>query len=119
MIELTQSLRRVCSHLDDVRGIALVGMDGLVVEEIKQDPMVELQTLAAEMSMSIKYLMEAAQSGSLGKLEYLQFGTAAGIVIVTGVGTDYFFLLVLKNGGNGGRGRFYLQLEADQLAGEI
>lgn len=119
MIELVQSLRRVCNHLDDVRGIALVGTDGLIVEEIKQDPMVDLAALAAEMSVLTKSLEDTAESGSLGRIRDVQVDASEGIMILAGVGREYFLLLVLRPGGNSGRGRFYMHLEADRLAGEV
>lgn len=119
MIELVQSLRRIMSHLDDVRGIALVGMDGLVVEEIKQDPLADLHTLAAELSVSLKQLTEVTESCALGRLETFQMEAAAGVAIVTAVGSEYFLLLVLRPGGNSGRGRFYMQLEAHRMAEEF
>ena len=119
MIELVHSLRRVCNHLDDVRGITLVGMDGLVVEELQLDPLTDLSTLAAELSVVLKGLGETVSSCSMGQLENLQIGTEEGVILVQGVGSEYFFMLVLKPGGNSGRGRFYLQLEADRVATEI
>jgi predicted regulator of Ras-like GTPase activity (Roadblock/LC7/MglB family) len=119
MIELVQSLRRVCNHLDDVRGIALVGTDGLVVEEIKQDPMVDLAALAAEISVLLKSLEHTVQAGSLGQFQDVQVETTGGTMILAGVGQEYFLLLVLRPGGNAGRGRFYVQLEADRLVGEV
>ncbi|MFQ5508187.1 MAG: roadblock/LC7 domain-containing protein [Leptospirillia bacterium] len=119
MMELVQSLRRVCSHLDDVRGIALVGMDGLVVEELKPDPLVDLSVLAAELSVTLKSLQEGAVAGGLGQLESIQLGASEGIIIVSGIGSEYFLLLVLAPGGNPGRGRFYLQMEAGRLVSEF
>jgi predicted regulator of Ras-like GTPase activity (Roadblock/LC7/MglB family) len=119
MIELVQSLRRVCNHLDDVRGIALVGTDGLIVEEIKQDPMVDLAALAAEISVLLKSLEHTVQAGSLGDFRDVQVETTGGTMILSGVGKEYFLLLVLRPGGNAGRGRFYVQLEADRLVGEF
>jgi predicted regulator of Ras-like GTPase activity (Roadblock/LC7/MglB family) len=119
MIELVQSLRRVCNHLDDVRGIALVGTDGLIVEEIKQDPLLDLAALAAEVSVLLKALEATAEAGNLGVLQDVQLEAAEGIVIIGGVGESYFVLLVLRPGGNAGRGRFYVQMEAGRLAGEV
>lgn len=119
MIELVQSLRRIMSHLDDVRGIALVGMDGLIVEEIKQDPLADLGTLAAELSVSLKQVADAAEGCGLGKLETFQMEAAEGVAIVTAMGPEYFLLLVLRPGGNSGRGRFYMQLEAHRMAEEF
>jgi predicted regulator of Ras-like GTPase activity (Roadblock/LC7/MglB family) len=119
MIELVHSLRRVCNHLDDVRGIALVGADGLIVEEIKQDPLLDLAALAAELSVMLKSLGDTVRAGSLGRMENFQVETTGGIMIVAGVGADYFLMLVLRPGGNSGRGRFYVQLEAERLDGEV
>ncbi len=119
MIELVHCLRRVCNHLDDVRGIALVGIDGLVVEELQLDPLADLSTLAAELSVVIKDLAENVEAADLGSLETLQMATTEGVVLITSVGSSHFFMLVLKPSGNSGRGRFYLQLEADRLASEI
>jgi predicted regulator of Ras-like GTPase activity (Roadblock/LC7/MglB family) len=120
MIELVQSLRRVCNHLDDVRGIALVGTDGLVVEEIKQDPLLDVAALAAEASVLIKSLEDMVRTGALGRMQDFQLEAEEGTVIVAPVGGGaYFLLLVLRPGGNSGRGRFYLQMEAGRLAGEV
>lgn len=119
MIKLVQSLRRVANHLDDIRGIALVGADGLVVEALQLDPLVDMNTLAAELSVSRKDLTGAASGAAMGVLAGFQIDTTEGAVQVVGVNDDYFLLMVIKPDGNPGRGRFYLRLEAERLATEL
>ncbi|MBI5136260.1 MAG: hypothetical protein HZA24_02870 [Nitrospirae bacterium] len=119
MIKLVQSLRRVANHLDDVRGIALVGADGLVVEALQLDPLADMTTLAAELSVSRKDLHGAVRGAGMGGLNGFQIDTAEGCVQVVGVNDEYFLLMVIKPDGNPGRGRFYLRLEAERLAVEL
>ncbi len=119
MIEVVQSLRRVTNHLDDVRGIALVGADGLLVEALQLDPLADLATLAAELSVVRKDLDQAVQSVGMGALECVQLETPEGSVLLSGVGGGYFLLMVIQPDGNPGRARFYLQLEADRMTPEF
>ncbi|MDH5527475.1 MAG: hypothetical protein OEY97_09235 [Nitrospirota bacterium] len=119
MAELVHSLRRVCSHLDDVRGIALFGIDGLVVEEIRQDPLVDLSMLGAELSVSLKGTQESTTSAQLGTVQAMQIKMDNALVLVQTISAEYFLLLVLRAGGNPGRALFYLQNEAERLVSEF
>ncbi len=119
MIEVVQSLRRVTNHLDDVRGIALVGPDGLMVEALQLDPLADLTALAAELSVTRKDLTQAVQGAGMGNLDGIQLETEEGSVLVAGLAGGYFLLMVIQPDGNPGRGRFYLRLEADRLAPEF
>ncbi|MDH4228637.1 MAG: hypothetical protein OEW11_02690 [Nitrospirota bacterium] len=119
MVELVHSLRRVCSHLDDVRGIALMGIDGLSVEEIRQDPLVDLSVLGAELSVIFKGTRDSTTSEQLGHVRSIQINMENALVLVQTISREYFLILVLRADGNAGRGRFYLQHEADRLVSEF
>jgi len=119
MIELVQSLRRVANHLDDIRGIALSGTDGLVVEALQLDPLVDLTALAAELSVSLKEIGASVLGAGMGGLNGFQLDTEEGLVLLSPVSDSHFMLAVVKPGGNGGRAKFYLQLESGRLATEL
>jgi predicted regulator of Ras-like GTPase activity (Roadblock/LC7/MglB family) len=119
MIELVQSLRRVANHLDDIRGIALSGADGLVVEALQLDPLVDLSALAAELSVSLKELGGSAEGAGMGALSGFQLNTTEGLVLVARVNDNHFVMMVVKPDGNSGRARFYLEIEAGRLAAEL
>ena len=47
-MSLTASLQIILDGVEDAEGVALVGMDGIIVDEAKRLPTLDLHSLAAE-----------------------------------------------------------------------
>lgn len=114
-----ESLRRVTNNIEDSLGIAMVGMDGIVVEEHKKDPLLDLQSLGAEYCAVIKDIERASSSLGLGSSKEISVITDKTIIVLNRINEDYFLLLVLGSEGNFGKGRFLLKREIAFIEKEL
>lgn len=118
-MSLTESLGRVLDQLDAARGVALVDMDGIVVEEQRRDPALDLPALAAECCGLFKTLAQVAQDSGLGAPEEFSVGAAGGQLVVRRITSEYFTLLVIAPNGLFGKGRYLLRREAAAIRQEL
>jgi predicted regulator of Ras-like GTPase activity (Roadblock/LC7/MglB family) len=96
-----------------VRGGALAGADGLVVEEWQFSPQGhDLAALCAEMAQFFKESGRIAGENGLGGASELLLAGEQGMVLVRKVTEDYLLLLVAEPGAVPGKCRFYLRLGA-------
>ncbi|MBI3812737.1 MAG: roadblock/LC7 domain-containing protein [Nitrospirae bacterium] len=118
-MSLAESLRRVVQELDEAGGVAIVGMDGIVVEEQKRDPRIDLQTLGAEFSGLFRSAGKLAESVEFGEVSELMTSAERSVVILRRVTAEYFLVLVIHPDGNLGKARFLLRRAGSQLKMEL
>ncbi|MEK6779653.1 MAG: hypothetical protein AABY80_08280 [Candidatus Deferrimicrobiota bacterium] len=99
-------------HRNDasIRGGALAGADGLVVEEWQVSPQRhDLPALCAEMGQFFKESGRIAGENGLGSATEVFVAGELGMVLVRRVTEDYLLLLVADPGAVAGRCRFHLR----------
>jgi predicted regulator of Ras-like GTPase activity (Roadblock/LC7/MglB family) len=114
-----ESLRRIVNNIEDASGIALVGMDGIVVEEHKKDPMLDLPSVGAECCTIVKEVEKVAESLRLGSMDDLSFATEKGMILIRRINRDYFLVLAIGSEGNFGKGRYLIKREIPILEKEL
>ncbi len=114
-----ESLRRITNNMEDSLGVALVGMDGIVVEEHKRDLLLDLDSLSAEYCSLIKNLGKTADSQSMGIMQELSVVADKSTIILKRINEEYFLLLVVGSDGNFGKGRFLMRREMYYLEKEL
>lgn len=93
-----------------IRGGALAGADGLVVEEWQVSPQRhDLPALCAEMGQFFKESGRIAGENGLGSATEVFVAGELGMVLVRRVTEDYLLLLVADPGAVAGRCRFHLR----------
>jgi predicted regulator of Ras-like GTPase activity (Roadblock/LC7/MglB family) len=118
-MSLADSLQRVIEDLEESHGLALVGTDGIVVEERKRNDQLDLQVLGAEFNGLLKTAGKLGDSVGFGGITELVTSAERFVVIIRQVTADYFLILVIQAGGNLGKARFLLRRAAMQLATEL
>ena len=118
-MSFVENLRKITNNLEDALGVALVGMDGIVVEEHRRDTLLDLPTLAAEFSTVLRQIEEITGSLPFGPSQELCVLGDKGLILIKKVNSDYFLLLVIHAEGNFGKGRFLLKREVAQLEKEL
>ncbi|MFQ5456268.1 MAG: roadblock/LC7 domain-containing protein [Nitrospirota bacterium] len=112
------SLKRVIEGIgEDSLGIALVGTDGIVVEEYKKDLLLDIQALGAEYCTFLKETDKISLNSGL--TEELTVTNDNVIIILKRISEDYFLILVIRAGGNFGKSRFLLKRESAVLKDEL
>ncbi len=114
-----ESLRRIANNMEESLGVALVGMDGIVVEEHKKDPLLDLHSLGAEYCTAIRNLEKTSDSLSLGVMRELSIVAEKSTILLKRINDDYFLILVIGSDGNFGKGRFLMKKEIFQLEKEL
>lgn len=118
-MSFVESLRRVTNNLKDSKGIALVGMDGIVVEEHKKDPTLDLQSLGAEYSSMMREVQKTSAALQMGDAREVSVLTDKAIVITRQISPEYFLVLVVESEGNFGKGRFLMRKEIASIEKEL
>ncbi len=116
---LTEVLQGITRELGDLMGIAVVGVDGIVVEEYKTGQNIDLQSIGAEYSTIIKEIGKASSSLSLGKMKEISVTTDKATVLMGQINAEYFLIMFIKPEGNFGKGRFLLRRELQRLEKEL
>jgi predicted regulator of Ras-like GTPase activity (Roadblock/LC7/MglB family) len=118
-MSLKEGLKEVIAGLDGAQGIALVGLDGIVVEEERADSQLDLQGLGAEWCGIVRQVDKALSSMDMGDSGEVSALAAERVVVARKIKGDYFLLLVMNRDGNFGKGRYLLRRAEIKLEGEL
>jgi len=118
-MSFAEVLRGMTETVGGATGAAVVGMDGIVVEEYSNAPDVDLQSVAAEYGVILKEVQIASDSLRLGHAREVSVTTETGDLIMRKINDDYFIALMLTRGGNYGKGRFMARVAAGKLQSEF
>ncbi len=118
-MSFVESLRKITNNLEDALGVALVGMDGIVVEEHRRDTLLDLSALAAEFSAVLRQIEEVSEGLHFGQAHELCVLGDKGLILIKKITPEYFLLLVIHSEGNFGKGRYLLRREVARLEKEL
>lgn len=118
-MNLKESLKKISEKVDDLKGIALAAADGIIVEEYRADPSLDLASIVAECGALWKAVDKASQSVELGSSHEMTIVTERAVVLIKKINLEYFLLLAVASEKNFGKGRFLLRMEAATLVEEL
>ena len=118
-MSLKDGLKEVMAELDGALGVALVGLDGIVVEEDLADPQMDLQGLGAEWCGIVRQADKAFSSMKMGDSREVSALTDDRVVVARKIKGEYFLILVMSQSGNFGKGRYLLRRAEAKLEGEL
>ena len=108
-MDFKAALQEMVSNVDGSIGAGLVGLDGLVIDQVSVKPDFDITVAGAEYATIIKNALKASQNFGLGKTSEIMISTEKATMIMMTVGQDYFATLALGLDGNLGRGRLELK----------
>lgn len=108
-MDFKAALQEMVSNVDGSIGAGLVGLDGLVIDQVSVKPDFDITVAGAEYATIIKNALKASQNFGLGKTSEIMISTEKASMIMMTVGNDYFATLALGLDGNLGRGRLELK----------
>lgn len=114
-----ENLKRIADKIDDLVGVAIGDMDGIVLEEYKIDPLFDISSLVAEYSGLWRTVDKASLSLDLGASQEISVLTEKTTIIVKKINTGYFLLLAARSEKNFGKGRFLAKKEIAALVEEL
>jgi len=118
-MSFSEILRKVTEDVEGSRGAAVVGMDGIAVDEFLKSPGVDLQSMGAEFGNVLKVVEQASGSLRMGDPREMAVMTEAGELLIRKINEDYFLALLMGPGANLGKGRFAARIAAGMLEKEF
>ena len=108
-MDFKAALQEMVSNVDGSIGAGLVGLDGLVIDQVSVKADFDITVAGAEYATIIKNALKASQNFGLGRTSEIMISTEKASMIMMMVGRDYFATLALGLDGNLGRGRLELK----------
>jgi predicted regulator of Ras-like GTPase activity (Roadblock/LC7/MglB family) len=105
--------------VDGALGAAVMGMDGISIEKRLTDPSINIESLAAEYTSSVRTLSSTAQEAGLGALEEFVVSTDHRTVAIRMITPEYYLFALLRKDANLGRARYELKRGYYLLAKEF
>ena len=115
----SEFLDGLIQKIEGTLGAAVMGMDGISIEKRLTDSSINIESLAAEYTSSLRTLFATTQYAGLGALEELLVSTDQRIVAIRMITPEYFLLALLRKDANLGRARFELKRGRYLLAKEF
>ncbi|HTB21679.1 MAG TPA: roadblock/LC7 domain-containing protein [bacterium] len=115
-MDFKAALKDMVDSVDGSIGAGLVGLDGLVIDQVSMSGDFDITVVGAEYATIVKNSSKAARNFGLGKTDEIMVSTEKATMIMTTVGEEYFIALALGLDGNLGRGRLELKKQAAKFA---
>jgi len=115
----SEFLDGMIQNIEGTLGAAVMGMDGISIEKRLTDSSINIESLAAEYTASLKTLSSTTQDSGFGILEEFVVSTNQRIVAIRMITADYFLFALLRKDANVGRARYELKRGRYLLAKEL
>ncbi len=112
-------LQKMANQVEALTGVAISDMDGIIVDEYKIDPSLDMSMLVAEYGGFWSAADKAGQSCDLGGTEEICILGEKTNLVIRKISKDYFLLVVISAEKGMGKGRFYAKMSVGPLQEEI
>jgi predicted regulator of Ras-like GTPase activity (Roadblock/LC7/MglB family) len=117
-MDFKKILEEILEDVEGAIGSSLVGMDGIVIDQVSHSSF-DINAVGAEYSSIIKNAMKASTHFGLGNTAEILITTDKATMIMMLVGKNYFVALALSLDGNLGRGRLELKKAIPKFEKEL
>jgi predicted regulator of Ras-like GTPase activity (Roadblock/LC7/MglB family) len=108
-MDFKAALNEMVGSVDGSIGAGLVGLDGLVIDQVSVKADFDITVAGAEYATILKNAIKASQNFGLGNTSEVLISTEKATMIMMMVGSQYFATIALGLDGNLGRGRLELK----------
>jgi len=112
-------LSRIGTSVPGSRGLMIIGVDGIPVEQWVSNQGINLDMVATEFTSLLKSSRHNSRDTGLGDLQQVSILADNGILLLSDLTPDYFMLFLLEPTGNLGRARFELRKAKFALEPEL
>ena len=116
---IKETFQDLTNRIEGCQAVALVGMDGILIETQPIADNVNLDLLAAEYAAVIKGAREAQRECGDGELQELVFTSDRALILSRCLNGEYFLILALGRDGNLGRARFEMRRAGGRILNEL
>jgi predicted regulator of Ras-like GTPase activity (Roadblock/LC7/MglB family) len=118
-MDFKKMLEEILSNVEGAIGSSLVGMDGIVIDQVSHNASFDINAVGAEYSSILKNAMKASANFGFGNTAEILITTDKATMIMMMVGKGYFVALALNLDGNLGRGRLELKKAIPKFEKEL
>jgi predicted regulator of Ras-like GTPase activity (Roadblock/LC7/MglB family) len=108
-------LESILARVDGAWGAMIMGLDGLPIDKITLDEVLDFEAIATELTTLIVGVFRSSRELELKGLQELSCQLASVTLVARMVHEDYFLLVALRPEGNFGRARYELRRGAERL----
>lgn len=108
-------LTEMISSVDGAIGAGLIGLDGIVIDQVSVKSDFDITVVGAEYATIIKNARKASENFGLGKTSEVLISTESATMIMMTVVEQYFVAIALALDGNIGRGRLEVKKAIPKL----
>lgn len=112
-------LKESVERVDGAVSAMILGIDGMPVETYTVEKIINLEDLSAESSQMMKNINAAAESLGLGEAQEFSLVSDLCGIIMRRINQEYYLAIIIKPGGNVGKGKFMLRSMVSRLADEF
>lgn len=118
-MSLAASLQTLLDGVEDAEGVALIGTDGIVVDEAKRTSSIDWGLVAAEYCSLWRDMDRVSGGLSFGATQECAIFSETRTLLFRRVTPEYFLVMAFSREGNTGKGRFLLRYTAPHVAKEL
>ena len=97
-----------------------MGFDGIAVDSYSREPeRLDIQTVGMEFSYILTQVRKAAEILEVGGVQEVTIRAEQVTIVIRILTANYFMALAVSPGGNLGKGRYLLRVEAPKLQTEL
>ena len=112
-------LEEIIRRSEGIKGITLMGIDGIGIENMVVDNSIDIEKMGIEMSGFIRKVAELSSYINSGDINEFHLFFSGYTILIKMVGTGYFLMAVLSPDGNFGKARYYLRRGAELVEKEL
>lgn len=112
-------LAELKGKIEGVQAIAVVSLDGLSVEQIKEKVEQNLDAVIAEFTVWLKRNIQSESNHGLGKPREFMVVTDLATILFHSVTAEYFLMVLLRPGAVTGKARYEMKKASWKLEEEI
>lgn len=112
-------LEKIVNNVEGIKGICIMGMDGIPIDQLVTDGSVSVEEVGVEMGSIIKKIEELSPFLKGGGLREFDLIFEDYLVIVRKVTNDYFVFAILDPYGNFGKARYYIRKMLPEIEKEL
>lgn len=118
-MDFKELLMSLVERVDGTIGAFFCGTDGIGVENVTVRSDIEAAVTEVELATALKVVDDVSRNLALGRVAEVLVETEKITVLMEKFRDDYFLCLLLKPGGNVGRGRIELKKTVARLSKEL
>jgi predicted regulator of Ras-like GTPase activity (Roadblock/LC7/MglB family) len=108
-MDFKAALNDMVNNTDGSIGAGLIGLDGIVIDQVSTRTDFDITVAGAEYATIIKNSLKASENFGLGKTGEIMISTDTTSMVMMVIGDQYFVALALALDGNLGRARLELK----------